>query len=143
MSKEEWRPIETHPGYSVSSEGRVRRDRDGYMMSCSLTRDGYLKTNLGKAHPKRTQRVHRLVCAAFHGPAPSHKHVAHHKNGDRADARAENVEWLTQHENVMGHNRFKHGTKRITNEDIHDLLVEILSILKEGRNAETGDEHTE
>ncbi len=137
MSEEEWRPIETHPGYSVSSEGRIRRDRDGYMMSQSLTRDGYLKTNLGKADPKRTQRVHRLVCAAFHGPPPSHKHVAHHKNGDRADARADNVCWLTQHENVLGHNRHRGGTKRVTNEQLHDLLLEVLSVLKEEKDENT------
>lgn len=45
------------------------------------------------------KRVHRLVAAAFLGESEE-GHVVNHKNGDRFDNRVENLEYVTQGENV-------------------------------------------
>jgi hypothetical protein len=43
--------------------------------------------------------VHRLVCAAFHGPPPSPDHEVAHSNGIKTDCRASNLRWATSAEN--------------------------------------------
>lgn len=54
--------------------------------------------------------VSRLVCEAFHGPAPSAEHQAAHRNGVRTDNRPSNLRWLTRHENYQ--DQVRHGTDR-------------------------------
>jgi hypothetical protein len=44
--------------------------------------------------------VHRLVCEAFHGPAPEGKNVVIHENENALDNRPENIRWGTQKENL-------------------------------------------
>lgn len=45
-------------------------------------------------------RVHRLVAEAFLEKADNKKNIVNHKNGVRDDNRIENLEWVTQSENV-------------------------------------------
>ena len=45
-------------------------------------------------------KVHRLVCEAFHGPAPSDKPIVIHINENALDNRPENLKWGTQKENL-------------------------------------------
>lgn len=47
-----------------------------------------------------TIRIHRVVCEAFHGPAPSPSHIVMHINEDSTDNRPENLKWGTQKENL-------------------------------------------
>lgn len=56
-----------------------------------------------------SRAVHRLVAEAFHGPCPEGLECAH-QNGDRQDARAENLVWVNRVENAR-HRRL-HGTHR-------------------------------
>jgi hypothetical protein len=44
--------------------------------------------------------IHRLVCEAFHGPAPEGKPYALHRDEDGANNRPENLYWGTQKENL-------------------------------------------
>ena len=41
-------------------------------------------------------KVHRLVCEAFHGSAPSDKPHVNHINGVKDDNRPSNLEWMSQ-----------------------------------------------
>ena len=45
-------------------------------------------------------KVHRLICEAFHGPAPDGCGVVLHLNEDALDNRPENLRWGTQRENL-------------------------------------------
>jgi hypothetical protein len=73
-------------------------------LSLNLTPEGY--PSVGVFDPsgvRRTRLVHRLVAEAFHGAADGR--VVNHRNGDRRDNRPDNLEWVTQRENV------RHGTR--------------------------------
>lgn len=48
----------------------------------------------------KTYKVARLVCEAFHGPAPDDKPVCMHRDENAANNRAENLAWGTQKENL-------------------------------------------
>ena len=103
VAGEEWRPMldpssgAQVPGRLVSSFGRVRwegaRERvsQGSMNSC-----GYYKTKLyGKAVP-----VHRLVALAFLGPPVDRSQTqVNHKDLDKSNNAASNLEWVTAAEN--------------------------------------------
>ena len=44
--------------------------------------------------------VHRIVCRAWHGPPPTPKHQVNHIDGDKTNNHPENLEWVTQTENM-------------------------------------------
>ena len=112
---ETWRPVVGFTDYEVSDLGRVRRCRPGARNhKCAVLRPWvgnheYLTIGLtlgGKIHRRL---VHRLVCEAFHGPAPSAGHQVAHGDGTRRNNRADNVRWATRAEN-MG-DCLRHGTR--------------------------------
>lgn len=54
----------------------------------------------------KTYKVARLVCEAFHGPAPADQPVCMHLDENAANNRPDNLAWGTQKEN-MNHPAFK------------------------------------
>jgi hypothetical protein len=54
----------------------------------------------GLVYRGKNYKVHRLVCEAFHGPAPEGKNVVIHENENALDNRPENIRWGTQKENL-------------------------------------------
>lgn len=106
MSKEEWRDVKDFEGlYQVSNAGRVKRiaggmgATPGHILKLFKRPDGYLEVTLCRGGKRKHTYVHRLVAKAFLGNAPSPKHQINHKNGDKADNRVENLEWVTPSEN--------------------------------------------
>ena len=45
-------------------------------------------------------KIHRLVCEAFHGPAPSKRSVVLHLDENALNNNPENLRWGTQKENL-------------------------------------------
>ena len=43
--------------------------------------------------------IHRLVCEAFHGPSPADRMDVNHKDGNKLNNKAENLEWATRRQN--------------------------------------------
>ena len=54
----------------------------------------------GFVYRGKNYKVHRLVCEAFHGPAPDGMPVVLHLNEDALDNRPKNLRWGTQKENL-------------------------------------------
>lgn len=93
----QWRPIEGWSGrYEVSVSGQVRR-RNGKPLKQWKNSHGYMLVRL--SNPRAVERVHRLVAKAFI-PNTEAKPFVNHINNERADNRAENLEWCTQLENL-------------------------------------------
>ncbi len=107
---EEWKTCPSIPEYEASSLGRIRRK-----VYLKTMPNGGTRTYGGKPHygvavkkPKRmtfffkgkNYKVHRVVCEAFHGPAPFNGAVVMHINEDGHDNRAENLCWGSQKENL-------------------------------------------
>jgi hypothetical protein len=150
--EETWADIAGYEGsYQVSDLGKVRsidrvehsdawkkRTRCGKELSAIRSkRTGYLHVNLYKDGKMRTHLVHRLVAAAFVGKKPGDTQV-NHKNGNKADNRAANLEWCTGSENVKHAfdvlKRKPSGHKRFSDSQI----IEIRSSSKTQRESMVG-----
>lgn len=103
-----WRDVVGFEGrYEVSDEGSVRNAQTGRMLKPQRCTNRYLALCLGR---KNRRLVHRLVAEAFI-PNPDRKPHTNHKNGKRADNRAENLEWVTCSENhVHAHHQLPRKT---------------------------------
>ena len=91
-----WRPVETNPNYSVSSDGRVRRHPWRELRQYENAA-GYLYVCL--SGPRLSCRVHRLVAAAFI-PNPNNYPCVNHIDHDRQNNDVGNLEWCTQAMNL-------------------------------------------
>jgi hypothetical protein len=133
-SPEEWRPIEGWPRYQVSSLGRVCcvappswHVSPGIMKGWK-TKAGYIAIQLSHEGRTATIFVHRLVCAAFHGPCPTPEHQVCHNDGTRDNNREDNLRWGTATDNNRDtsiHGRSMRGEKchraRLTDEIVRDI----------------------
>lgn len=114
---EEWRAVPGYEGaYEVSNLGAVRsldrvtdrgRRWKGRAMTPSPMRNGYLIVTLWKDGKQKSPLVHRLVLAAFVGPAPDGCESLH-ANGARDDNRLANLSWGTHAQNQA--DQLAHGT---------------------------------
>lgn len=97
---EEWRT--TLYGYEVSDLGEVRNPRNfNRKLRPQVTARGHLVASMTNDEGKFTRKsIHRLVCEAWHGPAPTEKHQAAHYDCDPTNNRPENLRWATQAENL-------------------------------------------
>jgi hypothetical protein len=95
MAREQWKRVDGHPKYEVSSMGRVRNVQTGYTLKPYDDGDGYLRVKLHRDNC----RVHLLVATAFI-PNPENKPVVNHKRGIKHDCRASQLEWATISENT-------------------------------------------
>jgi hypothetical protein len=138
LASEEWRAVPGHTELLASNLGRIkrparvrirRRIRSGKRQRYTHTYaerilvnvpncdERYLYVGMRNVKVFRYIAVHRLVCAAFHGPANGLH--CNHKNGNGFDNRANNVEWVTRSQNIRhaidvlgrkigGHNKKTH-----------------------------------
>ena len=106
LPEEEWRPMicplsgKLVAGRMVSSLGRYQTC-SGVIRRGSTRRDGYMETGYSSAFGNVTGLVHRLVARSFLGqpPSPEHSHV-NHKDGDKQNNAAANLEYVTPAENM-------------------------------------------
>ena len=94
------RDIDDFSDYSVTEDGLVINNNSGRILRPSPDRCGYMTVHLNKNGRGYPKRVHRLVAEAFLNP-PNDKAVqVNHKNGNKADNRLCNLEFVTPSENM-------------------------------------------
>lgn len=81
--------------WRITSDGRTLEPRKlrgsvGVYVAVTLCGLGNVRKHIG---------VHQIVCEAFHGPAPSARHEPNHKDGNKHNNAADNLEWATRAEN--------------------------------------------
>lgn len=102
----EWRPAPGFPGYEVSRDGQVRRSAPGRrtfvgrLLRTVVSGPGYVMCNPVRDGRNVSTYVHRLVAAAFLGPCPD-GHEVNHKDGDKTNPHADNLEYVTHRGNAL------------------------------------------
>lgn len=103
------RSIPGFPSYEISPIGEVYRVGSTMPKSTVVAkRGGYLQISLWEKGKGYTCYVHQLIAFAFHGPRPSPRHHAAHRDGDKRNNTPLNVEWITKEENEA--DKIAHGT---------------------------------
>ena len=118
--QEVWKDIAGYEGlYRVSNLGNVKSlDRyvphktfgkkfcKGHTMATHINNAGYVTVNLCKGNRYKSHDIHRLVAIAFI-PVPNIAGMeVNHKDEDKRNNRADNLEWITKVANNL------YGTKR-------------------------------
>lgn len=97
-----WKDIKGYEGkYQVSNYGSVKSVKRNLILRPQERSHGYLSVWLyGSGRNNRTQvSVHRLVAEAFI-PNPDNKAEVNHKDEDKTNNRAENLEWISHKDNT-------------------------------------------
>lgn len=109
--EEKWKDIINYEGYyQISNFGNIRsldrkiRFNKGYsikkgkMLNPILNKKGYYKVSLSKNQKEKRFFIHRLVAIHFI-ENPLSKEQVNHKDGNKKNNRADNLEWCTNLEN--------------------------------------------
>ena len=89
--------------YEISRKGIIRSlHKANYKNTISVRpgRGGYFSARLSKEGKSNSKYLHRLVAETFI-PNPEGKEIVNHINGNKLDYRIQNLEWVTQSENVL------------------------------------------
>lgn len=92
------RPWPTDPRYLAGDAGTILGP-SGRVVRGRSNGKGYLQLSIFADGRYRNVRVHRIVCEAWHGPAPSSEHEVAHDDCDKSNNRPDNVSWKTYAEN--------------------------------------------
>lgn len=106
LSKEKWKDIVGYEGlYMVSNFGRIKSllrnvgRGELIMKPCFNKHTGYFLVSLRKNGMAKTLKVSRIVAKAFI-PNSNGLPQVNHRNCIKTDDRVENLEWMTNKENI-------------------------------------------
>lgn len=92
--------IKNFSKYFIDEYGRLF-NKDGFQYKTQVNKDGYAYVSLRRDDRKRnTQKIHRLVAAAYLETVDGKEHV-NHKDGDKLNNHVSNLEWCTMKENIQ------------------------------------------
>lgn len=96
-----WKDVVGYEGfYKVSDTGEVFSVRTNRVLKPNIGMDGYKKAVFSVNNVRKTVRINRLVAEAF-VDNPDNKPVVNHKDGDKLNNCADNLEWVTIVENAI------------------------------------------
>jgi hypothetical protein len=126
--------------YKISNYGNVisysKYNKNGKILLSQKTKQGYLRVHLKRKH----YSIHRLVAYCFLENPEGNK-VVNHKDGNKQNNHVDNLEWVTQSENIL--HSFKNGmskmnkgndnvfSKNIIKQNIKTLETELIIGLRE------------
>lgn len=125
--------------YQISSMGRLMTMNYKWtgqqrLMKPATDAGGYLRTMIRKDGRVRTVKLHRIVAEAFHAN-PDGLAEVNHKNFEKQDNRAVNLEWMSRQHN-MGHAaaggkiKDKHGSfngmSKLTEQTVREIKAKYI-----------------
>ena len=101
---EVWKRIESYEDYEISNLGNVKSLKYGKERILKKTpdKDGYLLVGLYKNKIGKTLKVHQLIAETFLNHIPCGMElVVDHKNDIKTDNRLDNLQIITNQENIV------------------------------------------
>lgn len=124
--QEIWKPLYNFGRYQISNLGRVRRTE---IRKLSVGSTGYTKLHLSQDNKQRSIAVHRAVWETFNDRIPPDRMI-NHKNGIKTDNRVENLELVTNRENIehykqnlLTYRGARVRTAKLTEKDVRHIRV--------------------
>lgn len=108
LSDEIWKEIENCEGkYFVSNKGRIKsyNQYEAFIMKARETNNGYLRIDLIEQGQRVSRLVHRVVASSFLETPKSINMELHHKDFNKKNNNADNLEWLTIAEHKKKHTK--------------------------------------
>lgn len=93
---EEWKPCLNLNGVEASNFGNIRNSENKFVYKQWTNKGGYKLVSLSH-QPRKHYQVHRLVMSAFVGES---KLQVNHKDFNKINNRIDNLEYLSQEENI-------------------------------------------
>lgn len=113
---EHWKDIPGYEGlYQISDMGNVKKiykTSPGYIKKPSTDKDGYQRVMLSKNNTTKNYFVHRLVAIAFVENPCGHP-VVNHKDENKSNNCADNLEWCTVKYNTRYNNSHVKRVKKL------------------------------
>ena len=102
LEKYEVKTIPFFEGYEFYNNGMIYSDGAGRVLTGSNHTDGYINICM----KEKSYKYHRLMCIAFHPIEGKNNYddynvlQVNHKDGDKQNNKPDNLEWVTQSENI-------------------------------------------
>lgn len=94
--------VDGYDNYVVFKDGTIYNTMRKAFLKPIINKSGYAYVTLCKNKEKQNQYVQRIVATAYCENSDKEKKTqVNHKNKNRSDNRAENLEWVTQSENQL------------------------------------------
>ncbi len=127
-----WKIINNYK-YKISNTGLIKNMKTKKILKPTL-RNGYLACSLSKNNIKKTFSIHRLVADAFvKNPNIKKYVVVNHKDGNKKNNNADNLEWLTHSQNTkhaIKNKLVKIFNRKVIQYDLHGEQLNIFESIK-------------
>lgn len=100
-------PVNDIPDVMISNHGRVFSCKTMKLLSVAKMNTGYMYAVTKRDGIHFSFLIHREVAKHFLSPPDNKRKIVHHIDGDELNNRADNLEWVTQSQNV------KHAQKNM------------------------------
>lgn len=97
LSQEEWKTFR-NTRYMISNLGRVKNAQTNKILQGKITDSGYREYCLTFNNKKHSLRAHKLVWEVWFG---TKQNIINHKNGNKLDNRINNLENISNQENII------------------------------------------
>lgn len=122
-------PVNNFPGYCVDSTGLVLHK--GKCLKPSVQPSGYVKIYLYRDGKRHVKYLHRIVAEAFIDN-PNNLPEVNHKDGNRANCRVDNLEWIDRVGNM------RHGKGRAVHQVKDGIIIKTFETISQAA-IEVGD----
>lgn len=97
--EEKWMTIKQNDNYEISNFGLVRNKKTKRVLKPAISNKGYYLVSLSRNCKQHTYTIHKLVMEHFNRCAFDYE-VINHKDHNKLNNNIDNLEYITQKENI-------------------------------------------